>query len=103
MTRYDPEIMDAAFDIIMEAERGPVKQLPATTLKKRFPSLRPVHIEDILSTARSLVAGCYDPAEKARDGILSHAQALAELKTRYPGFKSETYVKALSWGYFLSR
>ncbi len=101
--RLDSGGLDAAFKLRLAVAQCLSSEEPAALLAKLHPELSPSQRREALDRAARLLDSGYGPADRMRDGKLTSAQAVAELKRDNPGFGAASYDAALGWGLFLTR
>ena len=99
----ETKILDAAFELAQQATPPLGDPHGKEKLHLLFPKLSIDQVSEFYRRAANLADACYEAADQCRDMRLTDAQAIRSLHERCPGFSTETYAQALSWGYFLSR
>ncbi len=99
----ETRVLDAAFGLAKEAVPPLGHAEAKDRLQQTFPTLSFDEITQLYLRASALADACYDAGDQCRDKKMTEAQAITSLRERFPGFSAETYERALSWGYFISR
>jgi hypothetical protein len=99
----ETRVLDVAFALAKEAVPPLGHAKAKDRLQQVFPARSFDEITELYLRATALADACYDAGDQCRDKKMTDAQAIASLRQRFPGFSTETYEQALSWGYFISR
>jgi hypothetical protein len=102
-TTEETRVLDAAFGLAKQAVPPLGHAEAKDKLQQIFPALSFDDVTELYLRATALADACYDVGDQCLDKRTTDAQAIASLRHRFPGFSTDTYAQALSWGYFLAR
>lgn len=97
------DILDAAFGLAKSASSEVGHLAAKDRMQALFPVLDYSELSDLYVRAVDLVDASYDYGDDCLAGRSSDAKALESMAEQFPGFSSDTYRNALSWGYFIAR